>query len=407
MTKVKALSASAVLLAVALSGCATNAQPQGESAPASSTASPSAEDAAAASTPAVEDEASSSQAVPADGPVVPGMAYGQMPDVPLFEIPDLGLIEQSIKGVTKDLTKELASYPGLKVSAARCDDSGVVISGEGSAVLYGGGGGVFQGTDHSVVDAGDGSGTYELNGQSVVVGGDGSGVFSSGDLSVTNAGDGSGTYNDGNISLVIDGRGGGTYAAGDVSIVNAGDGSGTYSDKEQSITNAGDGSGVYSGYGIDIVNNGDGTGLVDGNVVDMEPLDKVAKLGKFPPMGAMKPVKGCGTVISLESGVLFDVDEYAIRDDAQATLKSVAKALSDVDAGKVTVQGHTDSVRDEAWNQTLSENRADAVVDQLKDLGSTADLEGEGFGETRPIANNDTAAGRQLNRRVEIFIPTA
>ena len=403
MTKMKALSASAILLALALSGCSSNGQPQGDSSPA---VSPSVNDTAAAPKPTIEAEESATEAEKADGPTVPGMAYGQMPDIPLFEIPDLGLIEQSIKGVTKDLTKELASYPGLKVSAARCDDSGVVISGEGSAVLYGGGGGVFQGTDHSVIDAGDGSGTYELNGQSVVVGGDGSGVFTSGDLSVTNAGDGSGTYNDGNISLVIDGSGGGTYTAGDVSIVNAGDGSGTYTDKDQSITNAGDGSGVYTGYGIDIVNSGDGTGLVNGTTVDMEPLDKVAKLGKFPPMGAMKPVKGCGTVISLESGVLFDVDKYEIRDDAEATLKSVAKALNDVDAGKVKVQGHTDSVRDEAWNQTLSEDRAEAVVDQLKKLGSTADLEGEGFGESRPIANNDTAAGRQLNRRVEIFIPT-
>lgn len=401
MTRLKALGAGAVLLALALSGCSSAEQPQGET---STHASPSFEGGTTAPTPEIEE--SETEAAPVDGPVAPGLAYGEMPDVPLFEIPDLGLVEQSIKGVAKDLTKELASYPGLKVSAARCDDSGTVISGEGSAVLYGDGGGVFSGTDHSVVDAGDGSGTYEINGQSVVVGGDGSGVFASGEVSVTNAGDGSGTYTDGNISLVIDGQGGGTFAAGDVSIVNAGDGSGTYSDPEQSITNAGDGSGVYSGYGVDIVNNGDGTGLVNGKTVDMKPLDKVAKLGKFPPMGAMKPVKGCGTVISLESGVLFDVDEYAIREDGQEVLTSVVSALNDVDADKVTVQGHTDSVRDEAWNQSLSENRAEAVADQLRELGATADLEGEGFGETRPIANNDTAAGRQLNRRVEIFIPT-
>lgn len=243
MTKMKALGVSAVLLALAFSGCSSNVQPQGESSP---TASPSAEGTAAASTPAIEIEEPASQTPPVDKPVVPGMAYGQMPDIPLFEIPDLGLIEQSIKTAAKNLTKELASYPGLKVSAARCDDSGVVISGEGSAVLYGGGSGVFQGTGHSVVDAGDGSGTFELNGQSVVVGGDGSGVFTSGELSVINAGDGSGTYNDGNISLVIDGHGGGTFTASDVSIVNAGDGSGTCTDKEQSITNAGDGSGVYA-----------------------------------------------------------------------------------------------------------------------------------------------------------------
>ncbi len=345
-------------------------------------------------------------AVPAQGPTVPGLAYGQMPEIPLFEIPDLGLIEQSVKGVSKDLNKTLASYPGLKVSPARCDDSGVVISGEGSAVLYGGGGGVFSGTDHNIVDAGDGSGTYTIDGQSVVVGGDGSGVFSSADLMVVNSGDGSGTYADGTINLVIDGEGGGTYSTDKVTIVNAGDGSGTYSDGVQSIVNSGDGSGTYSGYGVEIVNYGDGTGIVNSDIVDMEPLDEVAKLGQFPPMGALKPVKGCGTVISLDSGVLFDVDKYEIRDDAMKTLKSVATALNDVDAGEVEVQGHTDSVRDDAWNQQLSEDRADAVVDQLERLGSAADFDGVGFGESRPIASNDTAAGRQLNRRVEIFIPT-
>lgn len=390
-----------MLLVLALTGCSSSQPPQAEKSE-SATVPPVQNPTAS---PSIVESESSSPSEASNAAAVPGFAYGAMPDIPLFEIPDLGLVEQSIKGMSRDLSKELASYPGLKVGPARCDDDGVVVSGGGSAVLYSGGGGVFSDSDHSVVDNGDGSGTFNINGDSVVVGGDGSGVFSSGDVSVVNSGDGSGTYSDGKINLVIDGDGGGTYSAGDVSIVNAGDGSGTYSDPQQSIVNAGDGSGTYSGYGINIVNDGDGTGLVNGDSVEMEPLDQVAELGKFPPMSVLKPVKGCGTVISMESGVLFDVDQYEIREDAQEILESVAAALNDVDAGKVKVQGHTDSVRDEAWNQTLSENRADAVVKLLQDLGSTSDLEAEGFGEDRPVANNDTAAGRQMNRRVEIFIP--
>ena len=79
---------------------------------------------------------------------------------------------------------------------------------------------------------------------------------------------------------------------------------------------------------------------------------------------------------------------------------------------KVQIQGRTDSVSDDASNQTLSEQRAKAVTDALTSDGVTAAIESVGYGETRPVAPNessdgsDNPAGRRLNRRVEVFVPT-
>lgn len=361
------------------------------------------------STSAPQSSAPASQtsaAAEAEGPTVPGFAFGQMPAIPLFEIPDLGLIEQSISAVNADLARELGNFPGLKISPARCDNNGVLNSSHGTAVLYDDGGSVFSGKDKTIVNDGDGAGTYSIGGETVVVSGDGSGVFSTEGITVVNSGDGSGSYSDEFITVVIDGDGGGNYSSATATNINYGDGGGVYSDAEQSIVNDGTGGGTYSGFGITIVNSGDGTGLVNGLLVDMEPLDKVPALGKFPSMGALIPVKGCGTVISLDSGVLFDIDEYKIRSDSSEILDTVAQALDEVEVGQVKVQGHTDNVRDDAWNQELSENRANAVVEALETRGSLATFEAEGFGESRPVANNDTDTGRQLNRRVEIFIPS-
>jgi OOP family OmpA-OmpF porin len=74
------------------------------------------------------------------------------------------------------------------------------------------------------------------------------------------------------------------------------------------------------------------------------------------------------------------------------------------------VGGHTDSISSEEFNQALSERRANAVVTALQERGVTTALSAQGYGESAPVAPNevdghDNPAGRQLNRRVEIFIP--
>lgn len=109
---------------------------------------------------------------------------------------------------------------------------------------------------------------------------------------------------------------------------------------------------------------------------------------------------------SLNSEVLFDSGRSALKPAAQAELDALASRLAAYAGGEVTIEGHTDSVGADAANQTLSESRAGAVRDYLQarpDL-SAFTFTTRGFGETRPVAANDTDAGRAQNRRVDVVL---
>jgi len=102
-------------------------------------------------------------------------------------------------------------------------------------------------------------------------------------------------------------------------------------------------------------------------------------------------------------GVNFDFDRAEIRPDAAVILDEAASMLNDNPGRNVSVAGHTDSVGTDAYNQSLSERRAAAVKDYLVSQGVDASrLSTSGYGESNPIASNDTADGRALNRRVEL-----
>ena len=195
------------------------------------------------------------------------------------------------------------------------------------------------------------------------------------------------------------------------STVLGGDGSLTTSSGATAVTNNGDGSGSYSDGTISITNLGDGSAIVNDATVSAKPVPKAGKVGTFPSIDAAKPVQSCGTVITLEDSVLFDFGSSELRDQASTTLTNLATVIKDSKAPKVQVQGHTDSVSDDAFNQKLSEQRAQAVSNALKSDGVAADLEAVGYGETKPVAPNenpdgsDNPAGRRLNRRVEVFVP--
>ena len=242
--------------------------------------------------------------------------------------------------------------------------------------------------------------------------GDGSGNYSDGVVTIQNFGDGSGNYSDATKTVQIFGDGSGNYTDGDVTIQNFGDGSGNYEGRGVTIQNFGDGSGNYTGGDLTIQNFGDGTAKVNGKDVKAEPLPEVPRLGVFPPLGALAPLESCGTTLTFEDGVLFDFDRSDIRPDAAATLDAVAEVLTTLKVGEAVVSGHTDAIGDDDDNQRLSEDRAEAVVDGLTSRDVDTRLTAEGFGESRPVAANevdgaDNPAGRQLNRRVEIFIPAA
>ncbi len=109
--------------------------------------------------------------------------------------------------------------------------------------------------------------------------------------------------------------------------------------------------------------------------------------------------------IRLPGAILFDFDSAAIRPDAERTLGEVVKVLRAYGDRPARIEGHTDSIASEAYNQELSERRAAAVARWLEGHGIAGRrLRVVGWGETRPIAGNDTPEGRQRNRRVEVVI---
>ncbi|HEX4487451.1 MAG TPA: OmpA family protein [Terriglobales bacterium] len=103
--------------------------------------------------------------------------------------------------------------------------------------------------------------------------------------------------------------------------------------------------------------------------------------------------------------VLFDTGQYTLKPGARERLAKVAGILLAYPGLRVQVEGHTDSVGGDGYNQTLSENRAAAVRDYLTSQGVSRDaISSQGFGKTQPVASNDTASGRQQNRRVDLVV---
>lgn len=110
-------------------------------------------------------------------------------------------------------------------------------------------------------------------------------------------------------------------------------------------------------------------------------------------------------VIPLAGSVLFDFDRDEIRPDAVRTLEELVAVVEAYRGRPVRVEGHTDAIASDRYNQALSERRARAVGAWLAERGVAAGrLTTRGFGEGRPAADNATAAGRQRNRRVEVVI---
>ncbi|GAA0738899.1 OmpA family protein [Sphingomonas japonica] len=113
--------------------------------------------------------------------------------------------------------------------------------------------------------------------------------------------------------------------------------------------------------------------------------------------------QGDDLLLNMPAGITFAYDSANIEPRFQSTLDQVAQVLSQYNQTYVDVYGHTDSTGSDAYNQGLSERRASSVANYLTSRGvSSARLGTRGFGETQPVASNDTEAGRAENRRVEI-----
>lgn len=112
-----------------------------------------------------------------------------------------------------------------------------------------------------------------------------------------------------------------------------------------------------------------------------------------------------GVEISSANSILFDTGKYEIKPSGQQFLDQVANILLTKTKKSAVIEGHTDTVGGVAYNQDLSELRALTVMKALVDRGVPKNrLKAVGYGSSRPVADNNTEAGKRLNRRTDIII---
>ena len=348
--------------------------------------------------------------------LVPGYALGEIPPITAPEMPDLSVTENPDAKITLDMTKKISSVPGISVTPVKVENSNIV-GGDYSMQIGQNGDGKFTDKDKSIQTDGKGAGQYTDENVTIQRNEDGSGQYTNKVTGVTLQVDaqGEGQYLDekNKISFQIGANGTGvykdekndmtvtineksaTYASGDITIENNGDGSGTYNDKAKNLLIENDGKGKAK-----ITFNGKTT------EVDAKPLEKPEKFPKLKMVPPVPSIEANSLLITLDSGILFDVDKYDLRPEAEKVLKNLAIVLKEADIKAFEIDGHTDSDASDEHNQVLSEKRANAVKNFLTSQGITAEITIKGYGKTRPIASNDTPEGKQKNRRVEIVIPT-
>ncbi len=165
----------------------------------------------------------------------------------------------------------------------------------------------------------------------------------------------------------------------------------TTDDAEQRRTNAiiGLGIGALSGAGV-------------GYYMDRQE-DKLR--AQLQGSGVSVTRQGDNIILNMPSNITFEVDSSALKDNFFSVLNSVSLVLNEYEKTLIDIAGHTDSTGSDEYNMHLSKRRADAVGQYLISQGIPAlRIKSIGYGETRPIAPNSIAAGRQLNRRVELTL---
>lgn len=134
-------------------------------------------------------------------------------------------------------------------------------------------------------------------------------------------------------------------------------------------------------------------------------MDRQAAEIKQTVPGATVTRQGEGIIVKFDSGILFDVNKTDLKPDAQTNLQNLATSLRNNPQTNITIIGHTDNTGSETYNQDLSVRRAASVKTFISGNGvDPSRMTTQGKGETEPIADNSTEAGRAQNRRVEIVI---
>ena len=331
--------------------------------------------------------------------IVPGYALGEIPAISIPEIPNLSVSENPDAKITLDMAKKISSVPGITISPVKVEDSNIV-GGSYSMQIGKNGDGQYSDKNKSVQTDGNGAGQYEDDKVTIQRDEDGAGQYidEKNDLSIQVDKDGTGLYTDkkNNVTIYVN-ENDVRYVSTDIEMVNNGDGSGTYTDKSKNLVIENDGKGKAK-----ITFNGQTT------EVDAKPLEKPGKLAKLEMVPPVPSIEANSLLITLDSAVLFDVDKYDVRvhPEAEEVLKNLAIVLKEMDVKNFEIDGHTDSDGSDEYNQVLSEKRANSVKNFLVSQGVNAEITTKGYGESKPVASNDTAEGKQKNRRVEIIIPT-
>ncbi|MCF6273352.1 MAG: OmpA family protein [Rhodobacteraceae bacterium] len=179
------------------------------------------------------------------------------------------------------------------------------------------------------------------------------------------------------------------------------------------------GTGALAGAGIGatigaIATGGDGSGAVIGGIIGGvlgtvigDNLDKQEAALRRDLGGSGVSIVNTGSqlIVTLPEAITFPVDSSQLRSGFVRSLNALARNLQSYPNTTVEVIGHTDSTGSRSYNQQLSNNRAASVRSVLISAGVQANrVRAYGKGETTPIASNNTAEGRQQNRRVEIYI---
>ena len=143
------------------------------------------------------------------------------------------------------------------------------------------------------------------------------------------------------------------------------------------------------------------TGALIGKKMDKQAEELEAQLGNNAAVERI----GEGIKVTFESGILFQTGKSDLNASSKTALTKFAQTLKGYPDTDVMIYGHTDNTGSDAINQPLSENRAKAVKNYLVSEGVVTDrITTQGLGSTTPVATNDTEAGRQQNRRVEVAI---
>ena len=145
---------------------------------------------------------------------------------------------------------------------------------------------------------------------------------------------------------------------------------------------------------------GGATGAVIGRY-----MDKQAAEIQNDVKGAKVERVGEGIRITFDSGILFGLNSYQLKETAKNNIKELARVLQKYDDTNILIEGHTDDTGTNDYNQKLSEQRAEAVGNFAKSLGVLGTrMSISGYGESQPAEDNKTDGGRRANRRVEIAI---